>query len=220
LLAQAGRWDDSVFKQSLRDRRFGLVLLWPGSGRLTAAESQVFDENYTLAYADVLDSYVPKMIPDSPQYSLSCRLVLGADEVELQGYSLGPGVAERGVQPGGVLQVSVDWRAITSLHGSYASYVHLVDDSGKLLAGRDEPATGTGQPTTAWAVEKPIVDNLRLPLPADMPPGRYRLVVGMYANDGSTLTPLMPACSDATLPYGGAIGVGHVDITPLGQRGQ
>ena len=99
LLAQTGRWDDSGFDQSLRDRRLGLIILWPGSGRLTASESQVFDENYKLAYADILNTYVPKPVPDLPQYPVTCHLALGTDEVRLNGYSLAPGVAERGIQP-------------------------------------------------------------------------------------------------------------------------
>ena len=183
LLSQTGRWDDFGFHQSLRDRRFGLIILWPGSGRLTASESQVFDENYKLAYADVLNSYVPKPVPDSPQYPVSCRLALGTDEVRLNGYSLAPGVIERGIQPGEVLQVAVDWEAVTPLKKSYASFAHLVDENGKMLAGNDEPDTGASRPTTAWSPGRQIIDNLAIPVPRDTAPGRYRLVVGMYSND-------------------------------------
>jgi hypothetical protein len=212
LLAQAGRWDDSLFVQSLRDRRFALVFLWPGSGRLTSAERRIFDENYELAYAGSLDTYLPKLIPDTPQYPLACRLALGTDTIQLDGYSLSPGVAEHGVRPGEVLRVAVNWQAAAPVQGSYASFVHLVDANGQMLAGRDEPATGTGQPTSAWSPVKPAIDDLAVPVPADAAPGRYRLVVGMYANDGGKLTALVPTCPDPGQLYGDAIAPGSVEI--------
>lgn len=212
LLAEAGRWDDSVFKQSLRDRRFALAILWPGSSRLTNAERQVFEENYSLESADSLDIYVPRPVPDAPQYPLTCSLALGTDQIRLDGYSLAPGIARTGVRAGDVLHVAVRWRATAQLHGSYASFVHLVDAGGQMLAGHDEPATGAGKPTTAWTPGQSVIDDLAVPVPADVPAGRYRLVVGMYTNEQGTLTTLTPGCSDPGHLYGGAITPGWVDV--------
>ena len=212
ILAEDGRWDDSVFNQSLRDRRFGLIILWPGSGRFTSVGYRAFTDNYKLADADSLHSYAPKVVPDTPQYALSCRLALEGDVVQLNGYSLGPAVAERGIQPGAVLQVTINWQAATQLHGSYASFVHLVGSDGNTLAARDEPATGSGQPTTAWSPNQPITDNLAIPIPADAPPGRYSLVAGMYANNAGNLTLLKPTCSTPGNQHGASIVLGSVDV--------
>lgn len=212
LLAQAGRWDDSGFKQALRDRRFALVILWPGSGRFTSDERAVFDQDYTLAYADVLDTYAPKIVPDAPEYSLACRMMLGTDTVRLNGYSLAPGVAGHGVRPGDVLRVSVYWAANAGLHGSYASFAHVVDENGKMLAGRDEPATGSGKPTTAWPPGHIVTDDLAIPIPKNATPGRYRVVIGMYANNGGSLIPLVSTCSDVEQKYGDAVATNWINI--------
>ena len=212
LLAAAGRWDDSVFVQSLRDRRFSLILLWPGSGRLIGAERQAFLDSYELKYPDSIETYVPKAIPDAPQYALACRLTGGADAVTLSGASLSPGVAWRGVAPGDVLHVVPVWQATQPLGRSYASFVHLVDARGQTRAARDEPATGAGRPTTAWPPGQQIVDDLAVPIPADMPAGRYQVVIGLYFNDGGAIRPLLPACADPQQQYGDAVAAGWITV--------
>ena len=212
ILAESGRWDDSVFNRALRDRRFGLIILWPGSGRWTSEGYKAFEDDYKLAYADSLETYLPKLVPDEPQYPISCRLQLGSDAILIDGYSLSPGVAGRGVRPGEVLHIALTSQAAVQLRRSYASFVHIIDESGKVLAGRDEPATGAGRPTTEWSPGKRVTDDIAVPVPADAPPGRYRLVLGMYVNDGGKLTPLVPACADAGQLYGDAIAPGWVNV--------
>ena len=66
----------------------------------------------------------------------------------------------------------------------YTVFSHLIDADGKLVAQFDgEPAGGTA-PTTTWKPGATVVDRRAIPLPVDLPPGRYTLRVGMYSQPG------------------------------------
>jgi hypothetical protein len=48
-------------------------------------------------------------------------------------------------------------------------------------------------PTSQWARDEVIVDERTVPIPDDLPPGDYRLVVGLYrADTGERLPVLAP----------------------------
>jgi hypothetical protein len=63
-LANVGKWDDSVLNQHLREHYYSLVLLERGSGRFTPEGKQLFQDNYSILYEDIRDSYTPN--PTSP----------------------------------------------------------------------------------------------------------------------------------------------------------
>jgi hypothetical protein len=69
----------------------------------------------------------------------------------------------------------------------YVVFVHLLDDQGRLAWGSDGPPLGGLYPTSQWRAGKIVVDPRPLPA-SDLPPGRYRLAVGMY--DPATLVRL------------------------------
>lgn len=81
-------------------------------------------------------------------------------------------------QPGGVIAVTLRWRALCSIDAHYIVFVHLVADPGApAVAQQDvEPFT----PTTGWVTGIEIVDPHQVPIPADLPAGQYQLRVGMY----------------------------------------
>ena len=63
---------------------------------------------------------------------------------------------------------------------SYRVFVHLVDESGQIIAQSDgEPANWT-RPTTGWAAGEYILDAHTLTLPDGMTNGRLALRVGLY----------------------------------------
>ena len=120
----------------------------------------------------------------NPAYPLDARL---ADSVALLGYDRDP----RSPQPGQTLQVDLYWQPLRSLEREYHSYVHLVDDQGNPIAQSDQQPGGRYYPSTVWQPGEQLRDDHFLAVPADAPPGAYRLVAGMYAlpGDGS-LEPL------------------------------
>jgi hypothetical protein len=92
-------------------------------------------------------------------------------------------------RPGSPLQLVLFWQAETKLAKSYTVFTHLVGTDGKVWAGKDNvPADGFYM-TSAWQPGEAIRDPYDIPLPPDLPPGAYHLMVGMYdAVTGERLT--------------------------------
>jgi hypothetical protein len=92
-------------------------------------------------------------------------------------------------QPGQALPLTLYWRARSELDTSYSVFVHLVDENGTIHAQKDSVPHGGQWPTTGWAPGEVITDEHELTIPADTPPGTYRLIAGMYrADTGERLT--------------------------------
>ncbi|MCB0095888.1 MAG: hypothetical protein KDE46_09220, partial [Caldilineaceae bacterium] len=63
-------------------------------------------------------------------------------------------------------------------------------------------------PTSHWIVGQPVVDTQTLPLPAELPPGEYRLIAGLYRwQDGARL----PIVGADALP-GDVVEVGKITL--------
>jgi hypothetical protein len=210
-LASLKEWDDSVFNQRVRDRHFALVLLSRGSVRWTPEGLSAFTDNYTLKFPGSLDTYEPKLYPDTPQYSRDCTVARSSEAIDLQGYSVAPGVASYGVKQGEVLRAVLYWQAQRKPTQSYASYLHLLNEAGERITGRDNPQTGALQPTTEWEPAKVMTDTTAIPLPADIPPGRYRLLAGMYRVEADSIVGLSATCLKGDT-YGDAVSLGWVEV--------
>jgi len=78
------------------------------------------------------------------------------------------------------LQVILYWQAKEVMEQSYTVFVHLLDTSDRIISQRDSIPLGGEWPTTAWPPGQIVADGYNLPLPAGLPPGEYRLAVGMY----------------------------------------
>jgi 4-amino-4-deoxy-L-arabinose transferase-like glycosyltransferase len=90
------------------------------------------------------------------------------------------GLSSRDLQPGGVLELSLRWQALTHILESYSVSVHLVDAGGRMWAQSDGVPLHDLYPTTHWVEGEIVSDSRELRLPAEIPPGRYRLEAGMY----------------------------------------
>ena len=72
------------------------------------------------------------------------------------------------------------WRALGKIDAYYSVYIKLIDEDGRTVVGWDgQPQQGQA-PTLVWRPGESIEDMVMLDLPADAPPGEYRLVAGMY----------------------------------------
>ncbi len=98
------------------------------------------------------------------------------DALALRGFAL----SDPEPTPGDELEVTLYWRALPSAGPAYTTLLHLVAPDGTGLAGVDEPLLqGLYQPDL-WPADRTLPDQHRLGLPADLPPGRYRLELGLY----------------------------------------
>lgn len=211
-LAEQGRWDDAQLTRSFLDRRFGVVFLQSGSTRMTASDQAAFDNGYDLKFPDVLNTYIPRLVPREPEYLLSCSLADKSDEVGLEGYSLAPGVQWNGIRPGDTLRLTLYWNIPQKLKHNYASFVHMLDAAGKTVAGQDNPQTGASQPPVQWKAGETVTDAAALPLNTNVPAGHYSLVAGIYSIEAGTIHALPPSICEKGAKYGDAILLGSVDV--------
>lgn len=81
------------------------------------------------------------------------------------------------------LALKLFWQATAAPPEDYTIFTQLLDDRGRLAAGWDSQPLGGHFPTGQWPPGEIITDMVRLPLPADLPPGDYTLITGMYRLD-------------------------------------
>ncbi len=83
-------------------------------------------------------------------------------------------------RPSQPLEVHLTWRALGKIDAYYSTYVKLFDAEGNAIAGWDGQPQGGEAPTLLWVPRETIEDSVVLAVPADTPPGEYRVEVGMY----------------------------------------
>ena len=92
----------------------------------------------------------------------------------------GVGLSSATPMPGDELEVTLDWQALDKAGVAYTVFLHLLAPDGTGVAGVDEPVLrGLYQPDF-WPKGMTFADGHRLALPPDLPPGRYRLDLGLY----------------------------------------
>jgi hypothetical protein len=86
------------------------------------------------------------------------------------------------------MPVTLVWQALGETDQNYKVFVHLFNAAGGLVAQSDaEPANWTRQ-TSGWQAGEFVIDTHTLNLRPDLPPGEYRLAVGIYdSNTGRRL---------------------------------
>ncbi len=89
----------------------------------------------------------------------------------------------------------------------YTVFVHVVAPDGSLVAQADaRPAWVAPWPTDRWLPDQPVLDGRRISLPADLPPGRYQVWVGLYYWETLERLPLLAGGDEVLL--------GEVQIGP------
>jgi len=106
--------------------------------------------------------------------------------ISLRGYDL----PRRILSPGDALALTLHWQTNRPLQNNYTVFVHLLNRQGERIAQRDSwPANGQA-PTAAWLPDQPISDSHQITLPPNLPPGGYRLAVGLYNGETGERIPL------------------------------
>lgn len=78
------------------------------------------------------------------------------------------------------LHLTLYWQVESTLPIDYTTFVHLRNASGETVAQKDRPPLDGAYPTSLWEPGEVIADEITVPLPENLPPGPYHLVVGMY----------------------------------------
>ena len=112
-------------------------------------------------------------------------------------------------QPGGVVELSLLWRADERLERSYTVALFIADaESGQPIAQGNDSAPQAGfAPTNEWQPGLPVWDNRAIGLPLDAKPGSYQIWVIVYDRDGATGEIQRLPARGATVAGEGTIGV-------------
>jgi len=86
------------------------------------------------------------------------------------------------------LEFTLAWRSNRRPQTDYTVFTQLLTATGELAASFDRPPLDGAYPTSTWLPGQSIVDPRFIPLDG-VPPGRYRLITGLYhAATGQRLT--------------------------------
>lgn len=97
------------------------------------------------------------------------------------------------------LQLTLYWQARATMTTDYTVFVHVLGPDGRIW-GQVDHAPGDGQrPTTGWLPDEVIVDRYTVPIAYDVPPGTYRIEVGLYEAASGQRLPAQ-AASGSLLP--------------------
>ena len=113
----------------------------------------------------------------------SGQLMVGG--AQLLGLNVGQ-VGEAGLESaetyraGEALALRSFWQVEQPFPNDLFIFVHLLDAEGKRVAQRDSPPWQGRFPTSSWQPGSLIIDVNDLYLPPTLPPGQYRLVLGMF----------------------------------------
>lgn len=131
----------------------------------------------------ILERVAGPAATNDPQYARAEDL---GGALLLFGYARSP----HSPRPGERLEVTLYWEARRALETRYHSYVHLLDEAGLSIAQSDHQPGGAFYPTSLWQPGERLRDEHVLSIPADTPPGVYRLSAGMYSlsPDGQPLS--------------------------------
>ncbi len=110
----------------------------------------------------------------------------------------------------GRIDLTLTWQALAGDGRSYQVFVHLLDDSGELVAQADGPPQGGRYPTSIWTAGDWIVDPRQIQLPAGQQPGRYLLFAGLYHLDDGVRA--AAAAADGTPLAGDQVFLGAIEI--------
>lgn len=137
------------------------------------------EENYLVrrAWDDHHVIYFGRRWPAGAPIPNERRVALGP-AILWRGFSLDAEPARTGSLR--ALPVTLFWEARSKPAADYTVFVQVLDAAGRRVAGWDSQPLHGYLPTSGWPPGEVVRDRLAVPLPADLPPGRYTVIAGMY----------------------------------------
>ncbi len=122
----------------------------------------------------------PPVGPAALPVQFSTEAIFGRS-VRLVGYSLDQGPFKAGQ----ALPLTLFWQSLTDHPDFLTVFVQLQEKTGQPVVGYERPPLW---PSSEWQRRTLLRDPYDLPLPPTLPPGEYRLVIGLTAPDQTRLS--------------------------------
>ena len=107
-----------------------------------------------------------------------------ADSLRLQGYDLSA--------QGDDLTLRLFWETKDRITNDWTTYIHMLDNTGELVAQFDGPPLTGLQPTSQWHRDALYVDRREITLPSGLTYGDYLFHIGLYNFTTGERLPLQP----------------------------
>jgi 4-amino-4-deoxy-L-arabinose transferase-like glycosyltransferase len=158
---------------------------------LTPDDGALWAEDAPLTTVEVLPRDRLFELPGDITHPLDLWL---GDAVRVRGFDATPlPTPGKPFRPGDALGLTLYWQAAGPTDIDYTVFVHLVGPDGRPHGQVDQlPAEGTA-PTTSWATDQVIIDEITLSVADDAPEGAYYIAVGMYDAASGGRLPLSDA---------------------------
>jgi hypothetical protein len=177
------------------------------------AEQWLSANGFKTYYQSYLGYYVTLYVLRSDDSLLSTLTEASAhfaDGPYLTGFAYAPGEIQAGDT---AVLLTLRWTTSVPIGKDYTVFTHLWDpDTGQVIAQSDgEPLSGT-RPTSTWGRGEVLLDNYALSLPADLLPGDYALLVGLYDwRTGERLAVLSAEGAESGADY---VRLGTIRVSP------
>ncbi|MCA9899449.1 MAG: glycosyltransferase family 39 protein [Anaerolineales bacterium] len=171
-------WQDDYYiyvnKDALAPTQLRLsISLYDPTERAETAVTAANGQPLSLVLVGVPARLATKTPPPKPDSVVTAVFQEG---IQLAGYTIAPATPE----PGEALTLTLLWQATGQPGQAYTVFVHLVDAQSTLLATGDAPPVQGDFPTNLWRTGDWVDDTHTLPLPPDLAPGSYQILVGLY----------------------------------------
>ncbi len=110
---------------------------------------------------------------------LTTRPARFGEAIDLLGYTL------KSARPrlGDAVHLTLYWRSQQPVEDDYTVFVHIEDDSGRLVLAADSQPRLGDYPTSIWSPGEVIDDPHTVRIPGDMAAGTYHVIIGWYLLD-------------------------------------
>jgi len=113
------------------------------------------------------------------------------------GLTLVSASASRRAAPGGEVLLTLNWVLTGDDVPPWVVFVHLVDETGRLWAQSDGPPEAWLHSFADASPGEALQDERALLVPADAPPGPYRLLLGLYHRDSGQRSLVLSGAPEA-----------------------
>jgi 4-amino-4-deoxy-L-arabinose transferase-like glycosyltransferase len=213
-----------------REQGYGLLLANAGRrgkdawsdayAPLLAAGTEVYSvggrfSEYLGPRIDLIDiGLTPETVPtDTPRATVGPLRLLGVSYGRLIRENTGDVLVDQPLHAGDTLALTLFWLAERPVPSDqYMLFVHLRDAQNQTPVQVDLPPWHGLFPPERWPPGQVVSERIQMPLPETLPPGEYRLVLGLY--DPQSGARFAAAQASERLPDD-EVSVGRVQVRPV-----